>query len=84
MHPVLGRPMLDHCFERAKFFPRCDALLIATCDEEIETFGADKDYPVIMTSNTHTRALDPVAEAAENVASRWMTWSSAFKGMSFR
>ena len=65
LHPILGRPMLEHCFERAKFYPKWDGLFIATCDTEIEDFATSKNYPVIMTADTHTRALDRVAEAAE-------------------
>lgn len=65
LHPILGRPMLEHVFERAKLFDRWDALAIATCDEEIREFAESKGYPVIMTADTHTRALDRVAEAAE-------------------
>ncbi len=45
-------------------FDRWDGLFLATCDEEIRTFADSKNYPVIMTADTHTRALDRVAEAA--------------------
>ena len=63
LYPILGRPMLEHVFERARLFPRWDALAICTCDEEIREFAESKGYPVVMTANTHTRALDRVAEA---------------------
>ncbi len=65
LHPILGRPMLEHVFERAKMFDRWDVLAICTCDEEIKVWADSKGYPVIMTSDRHTRALDRVAEAAE-------------------
>ena len=64
LHPILGRPMIEHCFERARLFEQWDGLFLATCDEEIRAFGAARGYPVIMTSDRHTRALDRVAEAA--------------------
>lgn len=64
LFPILGRPMIEHVFERARKFSRWDVLAICTCDEEIRTFAASKGYPVIMTADTHTRALDRVAEAA--------------------
>lgn len=64
LYPIAGKPMLEHCFERAKKFDRWDGLHLATCDDEIRDFGAGKNYPVIMTADTHTRALDRVAEAA--------------------
>lgn len=65
LHPILGRPMIEHVFERARMFPRWDVLAICTCDEEIRAFAESKGYPVIMTADTHVRALDRVAEAAE-------------------
>lgn len=66
LHPIAGRPLLEHCFERTKMFERWDHLYLATCDDEIRAFGESKGYPVIMTSDKHTRALDRVAEAAAN------------------
>lgn len=65
LHPILGRPMIEHVFERARKFPRWDVLALATCDEEIAAFARSKGYPVIMTAATHTRALDRVAEATQ-------------------
>ncbi|OAN49224.1 3-deoxy-manno-octulosonate cytidylyltransferase [Paramagnetospirillum marisnigri] len=64
LFPLLGRPMLEHCFLRAAKFPRWNALAVCTCDVEISDFSAKKGFPVIWTKNTHTRALDRVAEAA--------------------
>ena len=64
MHPICGRPMVEHVFARARMFDRWDALYLATCDEEIRAFGESRGFPVIMTADTHTRALDRVAEAA--------------------
>lgn len=65
LHPILGRPMIEHCFLRARLYPKWDGLFMATCDREIESFSKSKDFPVIMTSDKHTRALDRVAEGAE-------------------
>ena len=64
LFPICGRPMVEHVFERARMFPGWDALVLATCDPEIAEFGRAKNYPVVMTADTHTRALDRVAEAA--------------------
>lgn len=61
---LCGRPMVEHCFLRAAKFPRWDVLALATCDAEIADFGVSKGWPVILTKDTHTRALDRVAEAA--------------------
>ena len=63
LHPICGRPMLEHCYLRAKMFAGWDVLAVATCDEEIRDFCEDKGFPAIMTADTHTRALDRVAEA---------------------
>ena len=64
LHPILGHTLLEHVVERARKFARWDALCVATCDEEIRAYAEDKNYPVIMTADTHTRALDRVTEAA--------------------
>lgn len=64
MFKLCGRPMVEHCFLRAKLFPRWDALALATCDTEIADFGRAQGWEVIWTKDTHTRALDRVAEAA--------------------
>lgn len=63
LHPILGRTMVEHVYERAKLYDRWDDLCLATCDDEIRAFGKAKGYPVVMTADTHTRALDRVAEA---------------------
>ena len=67
LHPILGRPLLEHCFERARLFEGWDDLVLATCDTDIRDFAEAKGYPVAMTSASHTRALDRVAEAATQI-----------------
>lgn len=64
LFPICGRPMVEHVFERSALYKGWAGLFIATCDEEIAAFSRSKNYPCIMTANTHTRALDRVAEAA--------------------
>ena len=64
LHPILGRPMVEHVYCRAALFPKWDGLYLATCDNEIAALGRKKDWPTLMTSDKHTRALDRVAEAA--------------------
>lgn len=56
--------MVEHVFCRARMFPRWDGLYLATCDREIEEAGQQRGWPTIMTSASHTRCLDRVAEAA--------------------
>jgi 3-deoxy-manno-octulosonate cytidylyltransferase (CMP-KDO synthetase) len=65
LFPICGRPMVEHVFERANMFEQWDGLFVATCDPEIREFAEAKEYRVVMTKDTHTRALDRVAEAAE-------------------
>lgn len=63
LFPILGRPMVEHVFCRAKLYGGWDELVLATCDKEIADFANAKGYPAIMTGSHHTRALDRVAEA---------------------
>jgi len=65
LHPICGMPMVEHVFRRASLYPRWTGLYLATCDKEIAELGEARHWPVVMTSDRHTRALDRVAEAAE-------------------
>jgi 3-deoxy-manno-octulosonate cytidylyltransferase (CMP-KDO synthetase) len=67
LHPIAGRPLLEHCYLRAKLYDRWDGLYICTCDDEIKDWAETNHHPCLMTADTHTRALDRVAEAAENL-----------------
>lgn len=63
---ILGRPMIEHVYRRTAASQAVNSVYVATCDDEIkevvEAFGGN----VIMTSSSHQRASDRVAEAAEN------------------
>lgn len=65
LHPILGKAMIEHVFQRARLYQNWHTLVLATCDDEIEKYALEKDIPVIMTGSHHTRALDRVAEAVE-------------------
>jgi 3-deoxy-manno-octulosonate cytidylyltransferase (CMP-KDO synthetase) len=67
LHPILGRPMLEHVYVRARAYTQWSHLVLATCDEQIARFGIEKGVPVVMTGSHHTRALDRVAEAVERL-----------------
>lgn len=69
LYPILGRPMVEHVFCRAKLYGGWDELVLATCDREIADFASAKGYPAIMTGSHHTRALDRVAEAVTKLDS---------------
>ena len=62
---IAGRPMLEHCYLRAYMYGGWNGLFITTCDNEIYKFSDSNNWPVIKTADTHTRALDRVAEAVE-------------------
>lgn len=60
---ILGRPMIEHIYKRVAMSQSLDATYIATCDEEIREVAEGFGARVIMTSDTHERASDRVAEA---------------------
>jgi len=64
LYPICGMAMLEHVYYRAKMYAHWDGLFLATCDEEIVEYGKKHNIPTLMTSDSHTRALDRVAEAA--------------------
>jgi 3-deoxy-manno-octulosonate cytidylyltransferase (CMP-KDO synthetase) len=63
LFPICGRPMIEHVFKRAQQFQHWNGLYLATCDQEIADFAADKRFPTLMTADTHVRCLDRVTEA---------------------
>ena len=67
LHPILGRPMIEHCYRRAALYPNWDHLSLATCDRKIEEFAESVDINCVMTGDHHVRALDRVAEGATKV-----------------
>ena len=71
MHPILGRPMLEHVYRRAQMYPGWTDLVLATCDREIEQFAEGKSIPVVMTGTHHSRALDRVAEAVGRLPQKY-------------
>jgi 3-deoxy-manno-octulosonate cytidylyltransferase (CMP-KDO synthetase) len=67
--PLHGLPMIEHVFRRAQLCDQLDEVYVATCDDEIRVVAQGFGAAVIMTSATHERATDRVAEAAEHFAS---------------
>ena len=67
LHPIAGKPMVEHVFARARLSWDWDVLCIATCDRRIMDFAEQNGFPAVMTADTHTRALDRVAEAYGHV-----------------
>jgi len=61
---ILGKPMLHHVMNRANLYPNWDKLVLATEDKEILNWAEEDGWDCYMTSDTHVRCLDRVAEAA--------------------
>lgn len=61
---ISGMSMIEHVYHRARLYDEWDALVLATCDDEIREHASALGMSVIMTGSHHTRALDRVAEAA--------------------
>ena len=62
-----GYSMIEHVYRRSKYAKSIDEIYITTCDGEIADEAKRFGAKVIMTSNTHTRGTDRVAEAANKV-----------------
>lgn len=64
LEPILGQPMLWHTWKRSLLSGALDRVVIATCDAAIRDAASAFGAEVVMTSDTHVRAGDRVAEAA--------------------
>lgn len=64
---ILGLPMIEHVRRRVALNEQLDDVIVATCDEEIRRVVEAGGGKVIMTSNTHERCTDRIAEAAYRV-----------------
>jgi len=64
LHPIAGKPLIQHVWDQCKKTNNLDEILIATDDtriaESAESFGAK----VVMTSDNHVSGTDRIAEAA--------------------
>jgi 3-deoxy-manno-octulosonate cytidylyltransferase (CMP-KDO synthetase) len=67
LHPIAGKPLVQHVWERSRLAKGISRVLIATDDDRIaETalnFGAD----VVMTSADHPSGTDRIAEVASRL-----------------
>lgn len=65
LHPIAGKPLIQHVWERCRACSRLDEVAIATDDERIraaaEAFGAR----AVMTSSEHPTGTDRLAEAMD-------------------
>ena len=61
--PICGLSMIEHVFKRSSLSEKLDAVYVATCDEAIMQAVAAFGGKAVMTSSSHERASDRVAEA---------------------
>jgi 3-deoxy-manno-octulosonate cytidylyltransferase (CMP-KDO synthetase) len=60
---IQNMPMLGHCYFRTKMSRSLEEVYIATCDDEIDAYAKTIGAKCIMTSESHERASDRIAEA---------------------
>lgn len=61
--PILGMPMIGHVFHRSRMSCKLEQVYVATCDREIGEYASSIGVPWILTSPSHERAVDRMAEA---------------------
>ncbi|MBW2591426.1 MAG: 3-deoxy-manno-octulosonate cytidylyltransferase [Deltaproteobacteria bacterium] len=61
---ILGKPMFQHVFERAKQCPEFTQVILATDDHRIFSAAEKLGVSVVMTRNDHPSGTDRVLEAA--------------------
>jgi 3-deoxy-manno-octulosonate cytidylyltransferase (CMP-KDO synthetase) len=64
---ILGIPMIEHVYRRTAMCKTLDEVWVATCDQEIADTVTAFDGKAVMTSSSHERASDRVAEAMDSI-----------------
>jgi len=64
LHPIAGKPILRHVWERCRRAKKLDAVIIATDDMRIARAAFDWGADVSLTSPKHQSGTDRVAEVA--------------------
>lgn len=64
---ICGRPMIEHIYWRCIMCKTLNEVYLATCDNEIAEATHKFGGKFIMTSSSHQRASDRVAEVAHNM-----------------
>lgn len=65
--PMLGMPMIGHCYHRTRLAPGLATAYVATCDDPIAEYVRSIGGQVVMTAASHNRATTRTAEALEIV-----------------
>lgn len=66
--PLLGLPMIEHVYRRAVLCRRLSGVFVATCDSEIQRAVQNFGGRSILTSSSHQRGTDRIAEAMKHIA----------------
>jgi 3-deoxy-manno-octulosonate cytidylyltransferase (CMP-KDO synthetase) len=66
---ILGTPMIGHVWFRCKMSRMLDEVYVATCDKEVLDYVEFIGGKAIMTSDSHERCTDRIAEALEQIES---------------
>lgn len=64
---LLGLPMIEHVRRRVALSSLLHDVIVATCDEEIARVVKQSGGKAVMTSHTHERCTDRIAEAALSI-----------------
>ena len=67
MHPLLGIPMVGHCYFRTTMATCRSETYVATCDQVIADYVESIGGKCVMTTDTHSRATERTAEAMEKI-----------------
>jgi 3-deoxy-manno-octulosonate cytidylyltransferase (CMP-KDO synthetase) len=62
---ILGKPVIEHVYQRCKTCENIDEIYVATDDQRIADFCNSINASVIMTSKEHKSGTDRVCEAAD-------------------
>lgn len=69
LHPLLGIPMVGHCFFRTQMVKGLSETYIATCDMKIADYIESIGGKTVLTADNHDRATGRTAEALEKIES---------------
>ena len=67
LHPIAGKPLIQHVWERCRACSKLDSLLVATDDDRIRAAALAFGAQVVMTSPAHPTGTDRLAEAVRAV-----------------
>lgn len=67
LHPIAGKPLVQHTWERASQAKKIARVIIATDDERIARAARDFGAEVAMTSPDHQSGTDRIAEVARGL-----------------